>query len=74
MTSALLGCVLVSFPQVSTIESIAVPYQTTLWTVGPFNLHWNEPVNDVRDNLIVSLLEYYNASYPNGTYTRSFIP
>jgi hypothetical protein len=47
-----------------TIESIAVPYQTTLQTVGSFNLNWNESVNDVRDDLIVSLLEYYNASYP----------
>jgi hypothetical protein len=57
-----------------TIKNIAVPYQTTLRTVGSFNLNWNESVSDVRDNLIVSLLECYNASYPNGTYGEIVYP
>lgn len=75
MTSASLGSVLcVISAGLYTIESIAVPYQTTLRTVGSFNLHWNEPVNNVRDNLIVSLLEYYNASYPNGIYDEIVYP
>ena len=75
MPSALLGSVLrVISGGLYTIESITVPYQTTLRTVGSFNLHWNESVNDVRDNLIVSLLEYYNASYPNGTYDEIVYP
>jgi hypothetical protein len=75
MMSALLGSVLcVISAGLYTIESIAVPYQTTLRTVGSFNLNWNEQVDDVRDNLIVNLLEYHNASYPNGTYEEIVYP
>ena len=56
------------------ISSITSPYSTTFPTIGSLNLSYSSQDMALRDNLVVSLLEYYNATYPNGTYDEIIYP
>ena len=73
-TSSLLGSVLTIISAgLYTIDSVPAAYQTTRPTLRSFNVNWNGTVNDVKDGLIVNLLEHH-ATYPNGTFDEFGYP
>ena len=72
---ALLGSVLTIISAgLFTISSITSPDNATFSTIGSFNLNYSNQDMALGDNLVVSLIEYYNATYPNGTYDEIVYP